>query len=140
MLILEKMLVLKTISFFHYIPDEILLAVAEIAKEQKVQAGDDIIKKGDFGDEMFIIVEGRVRVHGDGVTLAELQDREVFGELGALTLEKRTATVTALEETLLLTITYDVLYELIDTYSGLAKGIIQFLCERSQEITKSQIE
>ena len=140
MLILEKMLVLKTIPLFKFTPDEILLSVAEIAKEKHVEAGKLVFKKGDLGDEMYIIVKGRVKVHVDNTILAELKDREIFGEFGALMLETRTASITTVEETLFIKISHDVLYALMDIHEGLAKGIIHFLCDRIRTTTKLQIE
>lgn len=135
MITLEKVLVLKTVALFKYTPEEILLIVAEAMKEELVEAGQLIIKKGDFGDVMYIIAEGSVKVHDGELVFATLGKREVFGELAALSPEKRIASITAQEDSLLLSIDSELLYDLMDMHSGLAKGIIQMLCHRARLIS-----
>jgi CRP/FNR family transcriptional regulator, cyclic AMP receptor protein len=137
MITLEKLLVLKTIPLFRYVPDDILLVVAGTVKEQAVAAGELIIQKNDWGTTMYMIVTGKVKVHHDDdtkkwVTLAE---REVFGELAALSPEQRIASVTAIEDTLLLTLTHTDLSHLIDMHVGVAKGIISVLCQKVRAIS-----
>jgi hypothetical protein len=70
----------------------------EAAKElQQVYftPGQDIIKKGDTGDVMFLIGHGRVDVHDGDRHIASLADGQVFGEMALLADEKRGADVTA---------------------------------------------
>lgn len=74
----------------------------------RFEAGDVILKQGDPGDTMFLILEGRVRVEtatpGGTVQLAELGRGACLGEVSVLTKGPRTATVTALAE--LTTVTF----------------------------------
>jgi CRP/FNR family cyclic AMP-dependent transcriptional regulator len=135
MIALEKVLILKTVALFKYTPEEILLTVADAVKEELVDAGQVIIQKGDLGDVMYIIAEGSVKVHDGDRLLAKLDKRDVFGELAALVPEKRIASVTAEENCLLLTMDSELLYDLMDMYSDLSRGIIQFLCQRVRTIS-----
>jgi len=74
------------------------------------EAGETIVRMGDDGDELFLIVNGKARVWtGAGPALSErtlsvLGPGEHFGEASMLSRSKRTATVTALTfvETLVL--------------------------------------
>jgi CRP/FNR family cyclic AMP-dependent transcriptional regulator len=136
MITLEKLLVLKTIPLFKHIPDDILLVVAGTVKEQTVEAGELIIKKDDWGTTMYMIVTGKVKIHHDDDTkkFITLGEREVFGELAALSPEKRIASVTAMEDSLLLTLTHTDLSHLIDMHIGVAKGIISVLCQKIRTI------
>lgn len=134
MITLEKMLVLKTIPFFKSIPDDILLLVAGVLREKTVAAGELILQKGDLGNTMYIIVTGKVKVHDGDKTLAVLGEREVVGELAALSSEERIASVSAMEDTLLLNITQPALYDLMELHVGLAKEIINVLCQRVRTI------
>jgi len=130
----EKMLFLKSMPLFKYVKDEILVSIASILEEQLVKPGELIIQKGALGTEMFMIVEGKVKVHDEGRLLKELGPHEVFGELAALSPEKRIASVTALDETFLLKINSMALYDLMEMQIELAKGIIQVLCQRTRSI------
>ena len=65
---IEKMLLLKSVNLFRYVPDPILFEIASIVKDETVPEGQTIIHKDDLGDFMYIIAAGRVRIHdGDGL-------------------------------------------------------------------------
>ena len=130
----EKMLFLKSMSLFKYVKDDVLLGLAPLLEEQIVKAGELIIKKGDLGTIMYLIVTGQVKVHDGERIVKEMGDHEVFGELSALSPEIRIASVTALEETLLLKIGNSVLEDLMEMEPALSKGIIQVLCQRTRSI------
>ena len=63
---------------------------------QKVAQGTDLIRQGDEGDELYLLLDGIVSVAVDGVVLAELGPGAVLGERAGLAQGRRTATVTAL--------------------------------------------
>ncbi len=119
---------------FKYVKDEVLLGVASVLEEQLVKPGELIIQKGDLGTIMYMVVAGKVRVHDGDHAIKEMADHEVFGELAALSPEKRIASVTAIDETLLLKISSTVIYDLMEMQTDLAKGIIQVLCQRVRSI------
>jgi CRP-like cAMP-binding protein len=130
----EKMLFIKTLSLFKYVKDDVLLGLAPLLEEQIFKEGETIIKKGDLGATMYLIVTGKVMVHDGDHILKEMSDHEVFGELAALSPEIRIASVTALEETLVLKIGHSVLEDLMEIEPDLSKGIIQVLCQRARSI------
>lgn len=132
----EKMLFLKSMPLFKYVKDDVLLGVASVLEEHRLKGGETIIKKGDLGTVMYMIVAGKVKVHDGEREFKVLGDHDFFGELAALSPEKRNASVTAIEETLLLKISSEALYELMEIQPGLAKGIIQVLCQRIRTIVK----
>ena len=70
-------------------------------------AGEQVIRQGDPGESLFVIMGGRVEVtarEGDtpAVKLAVLGPGDYFGEMSLMTGAPRVATITALEETRLL--------------------------------------
>ena len=79
---------------------------------------------------MYIIVDGKVRVHDGDKTFVTLGERDFFGGLTTLDPDPHLATVTADEETRLLGLNGDVLYELMCDHSEVLRGIIHVLCER----------
>jgi glucose-6-phosphate 1-dehydrogenase len=61
-----------------------------------VVPGEQIIKKGDIGREMYVLARGEVEVLDDaGKVVKVLKDGDFFGEIGVLTSMPRTATVRA---------------------------------------------
>jgi CRP-like cAMP-binding protein len=90
---------------------------------------------------MYIIVEGRVRVHSGGRTLSVMERHSVFGEMGtALDPEPRSASVTALEDVRLLRLERAHLFRLITSSAEVASGIIHILCQHLRANNTSMVE
>src|SRR5438128_9814691 len=80
----EKVLFLKSIDLFRTLPSEELAQIAEIAEEQPLAAGDQIFAQGETGDALYLIVEGKVKVHQGSKELVRLGERDVFGSMSVL--------------------------------------------------------
>jgi len=92
--------ILNSTSFFNVILDaEALDRLAAAATERTIARGAVLIRQGDLGGSMFIVVEGKaaVSVHepGGDQTVAVLEPGDIVGEISLLTGARRTATVTA---------------------------------------------
>jgi CRP/FNR family cyclic AMP-dependent transcriptional regulator len=133
----EKVLFLKSIDLFSQIPGEDLAQVALIASEESRAAQEDIFAEGDAGDALFLVLEGKVRVHREARTIAELGERECFGEMAILDASPRSATVTAIEEVALLKIARDDFEELLQEKQAIAQGIIKVLTRRLREAIRA---
>ena len=134
--IMENITVLRSLDIFRAIPDPDLVKVASILKGKEVRAGEDIIREGELGTSMFIIVEGQVRVHAQGTQIAMLGSGSVVGELAALDPELRTASVTALNDTFLFEVDGDALSQLMSERVDVARGLIRVLCRRVRSALK----
>ena len=130
MLIVEKVLILRGVSIFAEVSEHYLNHLAASAQEVTLPAGKFLFEQGDLGTSFYVIVQGKLRVHVGENTIAELGDYQVVGEMAALDPEPRSASVSAIEETLLLRITSDDLDLLISDNVDVARGIIQVLCQR----------
>jgi hypothetical protein len=126
---IEKVIILKTVSIFAETPDEILADVAVVSTVSDVPAGEMIFQKGDVGDSLYIIASGRVRVHDGDRTINNLFTGNVFGEMAVLDPEPRSASVTAIEDTQLLCLDQQALYELIDDRPEVARGLLKVLSQ-----------
>ena len=109
--ILDK---LKQIPLFGAIKDkdDQIAAFQSICGMRSVPSGDVIIKEGERGSEMFIMLKGRVAVQrltraGDDYTVVQLraEDNVFFGEMALIDDDTRSATIVALEESEFLVIT-----------------------------------
>lgn len=56
---IEKVIILKSTSLFADTPEHVLIDIAKIVKEVRVEAGEVIFRKGDIGNCMYIIYEGK---------------------------------------------------------------------------------
>jgi CRP-like cAMP-binding protein len=129
----EKVLFLKSIDLFSQIPGEDLAAVALIATEERREQGDEIFAEGEAGDALYLVVDGRVRVHKADRVIAELGERECFGEMAILDAAPRSATVTTLGDTNVLKITREDFQEIMSEKPEIAQGIIKVLTRRLRD-------
>ena len=128
--LIEKVLILKSVELFTAIPDSILAKVASLTQEIHIEADEDIIKEGETGDSMYIIVDGEVQIHDGEHVIASLGNKEIFGEMALLDAKPRMATVTATKATQLLQLDHEPFFELMTDYPVIAKGIIKVLSRR----------
>ena len=133
----ERVVALQRIPLFADIPGRTLAAVALHAQELAVPAGDRVIVEGAVEDHLYAVVEGRLRVHHGDRMLTELGPGSTVGELAALVPEPRSASVTALEPTILLRVDKPVLDELLAARPELATGIITSLVVMLRERTRA---
>jgi hypothetical protein len=126
----EKVIALKSVDIFSYVPDDVLADIASILEERRFVAGESIIKKGELGSSMYTIVSGRVRVHDEHNQFNMLEDGDVFGEMALLDTAPRSASVTAIDDTLLLRLEQDLFYELLEDQGYVSRGIMQLLTRR----------
>ena len=137
---IERVLILKTVGMFAGTPDSLLAEIAALLEEIELPAGESLFAKNDLAHSMYIIVDGRLRVHDGEVVLNYLGERAIVGEMAVLDSSPRMASVTAETETRLLRLDQDTLYELIGDRPEVARGIIGVLSDhlraRVQTITE----
>ena len=124
---IEKVLTLKTVSIFARSPDETLVDIAAILEEVDIPEGQTIFEKGDMGSCLYIIADGRVRIHDGEHTLNELRTGGVFGEMAVLDAAPRVASATALDATRLLRLDQEPLYELMADRIEVVRAIVGVL-------------
>ena len=134
--IVEKVLFLKSIDLFRALPSEELAQIAEIAEEQLLAAGDQVFAEGEPGDALYLIVEGKVKAHKGDKELARMAVRDVFGEISVLDSEPRSATVTAIEDAVLLKIGRDDFRDILSERPEIAMGVMKVLTRRLRETSK----
>jgi CRP/FNR family cyclic AMP-dependent transcriptional regulator len=140
LLLIEKVLLLKSLSIFEETPETVLAEVAEILEEEDRETGEDIFQEGDVAHCMYIIFKGEVRIHKDGHTLAVLKENDFFGELSLLDTDTRSASASAGTELLLLRLDQEPFYEIMESRIEVARGIIKTLCRRLRAQNLKSIE
>lgn len=138
MILLEKLFLLREVTLFKEVSDELLGEIASDAEEERVPRGHIIIQKGEIGDTLYIIVSGKVVVKDEEKILAEITDHQFFGELAILSPQPRSASVEAIEETLLLKLRRQNLIDHLNLDPKFSMGIILELCSRIREMNKKR--
>jgi CRP/FNR family transcriptional regulator, cyclic AMP receptor protein len=132
----EKVLFLKGVDLFKTIPGEELSHIAQITDEVEFAPQQLIFKEGDEGDAMYLIVDGKVKVHSGDHVFAELGTKQVFGEMSILDAEPRSASITALTELTLLKIQRDDFAEILAEKPEISQGILKVLTRRLREANR----
>jgi|AntRauTorcE11898_2_1112593.scaffolds.fasta_scaffold00411_10 K+-sensing histidine kinase KdpD len=126
----EKITFLKQVSVFDDVDTEDRQKIAAALQEKNVTTGETVFKKDEAGDTLYIVAEGKVRVHDGNHVLGRLGRGEVFGEFSLFDNETRSASVTAEEKTKLYTLDQDDFYSLMATNSSVIHGVMRVLIKR----------
>lgn len=119
--------------------------VLSISRLLKVNRDATVIREGELGNSMYIIVSGRVRVlkevkPGEQKTLATLGAGEVFGEMALIDRYPRSASVLTLTNSVLYQIDLDRFNELREQWRPAAFKILRqlapVLCKRIRNIDR----
>jgi len=137
---MEKITFLKESPFFAALPLEELYHIALSVQEESVQAGTTVIEQGTLGDKMYIVVAGQLEVRRfddgaaeSGLRVAELADKQVFGDMSLLDDEPRSASVISLSECRLLSLQRGDLERILRRYSSIAFSMMRILSRRLRE-------
>jgi|GEM_PF-432208 len=129
-LILRRILTLQRIELFAHLTEEDFIWLAHAVEEVEYAPGDAICRTGDYGDTMYAIISGEVRVHLGSVDLARLQEGEYFGEMAVIDSGPRSADCSAATDVVLLEVHRDMLLTACFQNANVLKSILRVLAER----------
>jgi len=115
---------LGNIPMFRYLAYNELLKIFAMMSQENVPGGHRLIEEGTAGDEMYIVISGKVRVHSGDTTITHLGPGDHLGEMSLLDKAPRSASITADEPSLLLGLSRDDFFTLIRKEGDLAKKIL----------------
>ena len=101
----ERMMYLNSIPIFRNLKFNDLHLLGQATKVVNFTDGEYIIKQGDVGKTLYVLIKGAALVEVDGEETATLGHRDYFGEIALLGDTKRTASVKVTKPTTALSIT-----------------------------------
>jgi hypothetical protein len=133
--LMERLLALKQVPLFSQLSLEQLEAVQQISSEVEYLANEIIVKEGEPGGELYLLIDGKVRIYKGYGTLGETLLSSVnaisyFGEMAALDDQPRSATVVAAERSRMLRLDGESLKELIRQMPEISFEIMRVLTGR----------
>ena len=123
----EIVLHLRSLDLFGRLTTRQLSEIAAVVQEEVHAPGTAIVREGEFGDCMYLILSGEVMITREGQYTLTTKAGELFGEMSLFDGETRLATVTAVRRTRLLRLDRHALFELMDEEPQIAIGICQTL-------------
>ncbi|MGZ3474145.1 MAG: cyclic nucleotide-binding domain-containing protein, partial [Polyangiales bacterium] len=91
----QKREILAKMQLFSRLTERELLRVMQVASIREYQPGETIIKEGEKGDELFIVLSGKVAVMRGDAVLTHLGPGEHVGEMALIRSVPRSASVVA---------------------------------------------
>ena len=96
---MKELIALKRVPLFSNLTLEQLAAIDRLMVTRHYVKGESIFRKGDVGAELYVVLEGEVRVHldhdGHEVTLASYGPSKVVGEMSVFDDQPRSASAQA---------------------------------------------
>lgn len=104
-----------------------------------------VIREGDLGSSLYVIVSGDVKVFGknpkgEAVYLANLRDGDFFGEVSVLTGRPRTATISAAARSELLRLDKEKLDTIIEKHPRVREILEAFYEKRAKHTVDAMVE
>jgi len=127
---------LRGVPIFRGLTRSTLLEVAAKTREVRYQAGATIVEEGEPGDVLFIITHGTVQVRRQDTVVAEMTVNDFFGEISLIDGEPRSATVTAINDVVLLTLNASDFRSLLSS-PYVARAALKSLASRLREAHSS---
>jgi PPM family protein phosphatase len=119
---------LMRMPLFGRLHERELLRVMQIADVRTAAPGETVIREGDRGEELYIVLEGRLRVTRGGVLLNAFGPGDHVGEMALIRNSTRSATVTSEGESELIVIRRRDFFEILRKEHELAVKLLwQFL-------------
>ena len=129
--------------FFQQLGHEELVALAQCGSRFNAPADVEIIRRGDEGDALFLVLDGGVKVvipeaSGAEFVVARLGKGSIFGELSLLDREPRSATVTTVVASTLFMIRRNDFHRLLLQHQALLAWLLAGLSRRVRESTSAR--
>jgi serine/threonine protein phosphatase PrpC/CRP-like cAMP-binding protein len=143
-----KIETIRNMPVFKFLVYKELVRILNITKVVDVKAGEPIIKEGEQGEELYIVLKGEVKVHKGETDIVTLGDGAHFGEMALIDKARRSADVSAVTATQLLKISRSDFFQIIRNEPPLASKLLwsflQVLSDRlrttSEELSDAKEE
>jgi CRP/FNR family transcriptional regulator, cyclic AMP receptor protein len=124
---------LRALSLFGELDHHDLSQLARWVREAEFPVGEVLFEQGAMPSDLFIIEEGSVRVVRDGEQVATLGPGDVVGEMALLKLERRWASVTAIEHLRAVALGADDLASMTQEMPELADRLREIMLRRQRD-------
>jgi CRP-like cAMP-binding protein len=118
------------VPLFSKVSKKGLRLIASEADEFDVPAGKDLVREGELGRHLYVIVSGKARVHRSGRRIASLGPGDFFGEMALLSNVPRMATVTSETEMRVITLGSRELPPILEKEPAVTRAVLAVMADR----------
>ena len=135
---------LESINLFYNVKEDFLISVSSLCKTKQYPKSSMIILEEEYGDRLFIIKSGTVKItrvndEGKEVIIALLGAGDFFGEMAILDGDSRSANALAQEKCELITINKEDFLEMLKNNFQMCRNLLEELAVRLRK-SDQQIE
>jgi len=131
---MKELIALKQVPLFSTLTLEQLASVDRMMVTRHYAKGESLFRRGDVGGELYVVVDGEVRVHldhaGREVTLARHQAGAVMGEMSVFDDQPRSASAQAMADTVVRVLRRDRLQAIVHEHPEVLLEFIKNLSQR----------
>jgi CRP/FNR family cyclic AMP-dependent transcriptional regulator len=132
--------VIKSSPLFFELYDEEIDALIADCNVLSLEKGDFIVREGEEGNEIYLILSGGAFVKKGPVTLVELRKGDLFGEMVLLDERTRSADIVASTYTDVLVLSYDTIFGTFQKNPKVFSMLILNLCRLLAKRLKGSTE
>ncbi len=128
-------------SLFSKLSERELDALVQVSRIQKLRPREELCHKGDPGNQIYLISKGRLKAmttsaEGDDVVFSIMAPGEVCGELALLSGGRRTASITAIDESELIVLDRREFLPFLRSHPEVAIKLLEVLAERQLRLSE----
>lgn len=136
----RKVDVLRKMPLFRHLIYKEILRLLNVTTVREYAPGEEIIKEGTPGDEMYVLLRGKIRLHKNDAFITHLEPGSHIGEMALIDRRQpRSASATAEERSRVLSLSRRDFYEIIRKEPQLSTKLLwsftQVLAERLRKTT-----
>jgi CRP-like cAMP-binding protein len=136
----RKIEVLKQMPLFRHLSYKEIIRVLNVTEVREFSPGQEIIKEGEPGEEMFIVLRGKIRLHKNGAFITMLAAGSHMGEMALVDRGPRSVSASAEERSRVLTLRRREFYQIIRKDPQLSVKLlwsfVQVLADRLRKTTE----
>ncbi|MHB8612293.1 MAG: cyclic nucleotide-binding domain-containing protein [Candidatus Dormibacteraceae bacterium] len=140
---MKELIALKRVPLFSTLTLEQLASIDRLMVTRHYVKGESIFRKGDVGAELYVVLEGEVRIHldhdGHEVTVARHGPSKVVGEMSVFDDQPRSASAEATEDTTVRVLRRDRMQAIVHEHPEVLLEFVKNLSQRLR-VMNEQLE
>ena len=135
--VIEKVIFLQAVDVFSEVPTEQLAILAAIAEETTVEKDEKLYAAEEPSDAMYLVLEGRIRLHRGNTDVLIAAAKEAFGTWALFDDEPRVTDATALEHSRVLRIDKEEFIDVLADNVQITQGVLKAMVRRLRALGRA---
>jgi CRP-like cAMP-binding protein len=135
---MKELIALKQVPLFSDLTLEQLASIDRLMVTRHYVKGELVFREGDVGSELYVVLEGEIRIHLDGpgrdVTIARFGPNTVVGEMAVFDEQPRSASAEATTDTTVRVLRKDRLQVIVHEHPEVLLEFVKNLSQRLRQM------